>query len=111
MNKSETVCDACSQRVELNIFEISNRGYLSNFDGDSFKILLCEECVEKLHVKKEWFDNNHCLVLEEEGGSCWVASCKHEEDVLELIQSLTQEAQQRIEECENIYNLNQLLVD
>ena len=101
-------CDSCSCQGELNVFTVSGRGHLSIFDGDSFEIHLCQSCVDRLGVKKDWFDNDTCFVSEgEEEDGYWSSRYQHEEEISDLIEELTPTAQQRVEVCDNIYDLNQ----
>lgn len=56
----ERLCFCCNQLQEkeesIQIFEISNRGYGSIFDGDELEIQLCPVCVKK--IKEEWFNES-----------------------------------------------------
>lgn len=105
-------CDICSHDENLEVFNISNRGYQSNFDGDHFEIVLCEGCKEKHQVSSDWFDADKNFTLEGEDEESWLSSYyKHEDDIIELIRVLTPEAQQRVKDCYNEYDPNYVIED
>lgn len=105
-NERKVKCDGCGSEKESKTMGIKNRGYLSIFDGDVFEIHLCETCMKELDVKEEWFCNEACFVCEGEKAEDFLsANYRHEDQISDLIERLTPEAQERIETCENVLGL------
>ena len=98
MGRNVAMCDKCLAKEELTVFDVNKRGYLSVFDGDVFHIVLCHPCCEELQVKPEWFDLEKCFI-EEEGEAKYL----YEENIEDLIKELVPEAQERINNCYNIF--------
>lgn len=68
------MCICCNQPTD-KIFKIQNRGYGSCFDLTNIGIPLCNNCIKRFNVKKEWFaekPNEHY-------------EYKYEENILNLI--------------------------
>jgi hypothetical protein len=49
------LCINCNKLEVKQTFIINNRGYNSIFDLDEVIIPLCNDCIKKLGIKKEWF--------------------------------------------------------
>ena len=108
MGKNVVACDKCLAKEELTTYKVEERGYPSVFHGDTFHIALCPSCCENLQVKAEWFEVETCYEEYFEQDGTWFAQYLYEENIQELISELTQEAQFRIDTCDNIFGLNQL---
>lgn len=101
MNSSR-LCNICASEKDVKSFKISDRGYASEFDGDTFSIELCDDCIAKHNVEEKWFDNKHCRPQEED--EAWSVSYLHENEVLELIEKLNKDKQDEIKNCESIFD-------
>lgn len=104
-------CDGCPSTEELKTFEVRDRGYLSAFDGDSFQIRLCPACIKVHGVETTWFNNDEVFKPLEQENDEWTTTYLHENDIMDLIKELTPEAKERIENCENVFDLNRKLAD
>lgn len=51
------MCLNCENKGYNYRFKINSRGYGSKFDSEDIEILLCADCINKLNLKREWFDN------------------------------------------------------
>lgn len=108
MSKNVVACDKCLTKEELTTYKVEGRGYPSVFDGDRFHICLCQACERQLKVDPSWFNNDDCFVerIDEEGLP--YGEYLYEQDIKALIKTLTEDAQYRIDTCENTFGLNQL---
>lgn len=50
------MCIKCNNLRVAETFTVKHRGYNSIFDLDEIKIDLCDDCINNLGVKKEWFN-------------------------------------------------------
>ena len=54
----------CCNNATTEVFKIKNRGYGSLFDLMQFEIPLCDSCIRKFDVKKEWFVEKQSIYKE-----------------------------------------------
>lgn len=101
-NKRDMLCFCCNELVEscsdLIKFKIENRRCKSLFDGCTFQVQLHINCAKEMEIDPEWFDNDICF--EEATGKY-----KHEEYIVNLIESFI------IENQEYIYNFKNYIGD
>ena len=100
------VCDNCKANENskpIKIFKLNNRGYGSQFDSLDIEIDLCDDCIKKLGIKEEWFDNDlnqvyetiqdeHDPIVEH----LYVFDYTNEDKVVDAIKKLPIRAQEKI---------------
>lgn len=91
----EKLCYKCNNLTKsITKFSISNRGFGSFFEGDSFTINLCTSCSKQ--VDSSWFDNDLMRVQSEE-----FDIYNNEDRVIKLVKQFPIENQEYIWNCEN----------
>ena len=100
------VCDKCGineNDKKVVSLEIKDRGYGSEFDSMSFEFELCEDCINELGVNADWFDNEvnevYGVIYDEQDPIVYhknVFAYKNEDNIINIINSLPIEAQERI---------------
>lgn len=87
---------------EIVKYKLSNRGYGSIFDCDTFTIQLNKEVAKELDkegiLKAEWFDN---VLMENDNEEEYIKTYKHEYDILHFINNLIVENQEYVLNCDN----------